>query len=219
MGRRREPVKAARDYDSSGRRDRADARRKATLDAAEQLFLSGGYTATTVEAIARAAAVSPATIYKSYAGKSGVLRSLCKRALAGVGPVPAEQRSNALRSSSTSEELVEAWGQLLAEVSPRISPLLLLLRDVAATDTTSQSLLEALEKERLERMADNAHSLAAAGQVRDGVTVLEARDILWLATSPELYDLLVRRRGWSVTKYSRFVTDMMRTSLLEPARA
>lgn len=213
MGRKSIRVKG-RDYDASGRRDRADARRERTLDVTEKLFLERGYTATTVDLIARSADVSPATIYKAYAGKSGLLHALCVRALAGVGEVPAQERSNAMRASSEPEQLLAGWGRLLAEVSPRISPLLMLLHDVPATDTEAQRLLEALDDQRLERMADNARSLAWAGELRDGLTLDEVRDILWLATSPELYDLLVRRRGWSVARYVEHVTDMMRTTLL-----
>ena len=59
------------------------------------LFLERGFVATTVEAVATAAGVSPATVYKTYGGKAGLARSLCERALGGVGPVPAEERSNA----------------------------------------------------------------------------------------------------------------------------
>ena len=214
MGPQDAPVKAARDYDASGRRERADARRHATFDVAEQLFLRDGYAATTVDAIARAAAVSPATIYKSYGGKVGLLRSLCRRALAGAGPVPAEERSNVVRTDADPERVMQGWQRLIAEVAPRILPLLLVLHDVAGTDPEAQALREEIEAQRLERMADNARSLATAGHLRPGVSHREARDILWLASSPELYDLLVRRRGWSVSRYSRHMTEMMRATLL-----
>lgn len=81
-----------------------------------------GYTATTVGAIAEAASVSPATIYKTYGGKSGLVRTLCLRALAGDGPVPAEDRSDALRAAGDARVLIDGWGRLVTEVSPRISP-------------------------------------------------------------------------------------------------
>jgi AcrR family transcriptional regulator len=54
-------------------------------------------SATTVKAIAQAAGVSAATIYKTYGGKAGLVRALCQHALEREGPIPAEERSNALR--------------------------------------------------------------------------------------------------------------------------
>jgi hypothetical protein len=46
------------------------------------------------------------------------------------------------------------------------------------------------------------------------VNTTHARDVLWLCSSPELYDLLVIRRGWSLPRFSRFLTDTMAGSLV-----
>lgn len=58
----------------SGLRETQKAgRRKSILDAARRLFLERGYEATTIEAIAEAAAVSAVTVYNHYRTKGGVL--------------------------------------------------------------------------------------------------------------------------------------------------
>lgn len=208
-------VKRARTYDSNGRHERARLQHAATLDTAASLFRTHGYALTTVESIAQAAGISAATIYKSYGGKAGLVRSLCHCALAGVGPVPAEVRSNALRAGCDVLQVIEGWGHLLAEVSPRVAPLLLLLRDAAGGDPEANALHDELERDRLARMADNADYLGRGGHLRSGVTTSDARDILWTCSSPELYDLLIDRRSWTIAKYRRFVTDMM-TNMLVP---
>ena len=214
MDRRGASVKGTRAYDGTGRQERARRQLDVTLDAALALFLDEGYRAITVEAIAGAAGISAATIYKSYGGKSGLVRRLCTRALEGVGPVPAEERSNALRTASDPRQLVEGWGRLTAEVSPRVSPIMLLLRTAGATDPEAAALYDELDAARLRRMTANARSLAAAGHLGAGVTTRDARDVLWLCSSPELYDLLIRRRRWSLTKFQRFVTETMVSALL-----
>lgn len=214
MDRKGPEVKGRRTYDASGRQERALRQHLAALAAARALFLQRGYTATTVESIAHVAEVSAATIYKSYGGKAGLVRELCQRALAGAGPVPAEERSNALRSDGDPRELIEGWGRLAAEVSPRLSPLLLLLRTAAQADAEAAALYDQLARTRQRRMADNARHLADAGHLRIGVTTQDARDILWLCTSPELYDLLIIQRQWTLAKFSRFVTDTMISALL-----
>ena len=214
MSRTAQTVKAARVYNASGRKERARQQHAATLDAAGSRFLELGYAGTTVESIADAANVSAATVYKSYGGKAGLVRALCERALAGVGPVPAEERSNALRSATDPRAVIEGWGKLTAEVSPRVAPLLLLLGAAAQADPEAAALHDELDRARLARMADNARYQHRAGHLRPGVTARDAADVLWLCSSPELYELLIRRRGWSVAKYSRFVADTMIKALL-----
>jgi len=214
MGATKPSVKGNRTYDGSRRQEQARRQHAATLDAARELFLERGFVATTVEEIAVRSRVSAATIYKSYGGKRGVVRELCQRALAGAGPVPAETRSDALRSSGDPAAVIEGWGQLMREVAPRLSPLLLLLRAAALSDPDAAALEAEIDKGRLDRMADNARFLARGGHLRPGVSAREAKDVLWTCSAPELYDLLVRRRGWSVARYARFATDTMKSALL-----
>jgi hypothetical protein len=38
--------------------------------------------------------------------------------------------------------------------------------------------------------------------------------VLWLCTSPELYELLVLRRGWSAARFGAFVADAIAGALL-----
>ena len=206
--------KRSRRYNSTARRAQAHEQFERTLEEAKLLFLEQGYVGTTVEAIARSGGVSAATVYKTYGGKAGLLRELCSRAMAGEGTVPAEDRSNALRSRNDARAIVEGWGTLAAEVSPRISPLLLLLRTAADADGDAAALYAELDTARLNRMTDNARFLAEAGHLRPGVNAEEARDVLWFCTSPEIYDLLVARRGWSIARLGRFVTATISGSLL-----
>ncbi|MGI8491141.1 MAG: TetR/AcrR family transcriptional regulator [Acidimicrobiales bacterium] len=206
--------KAERSYDRSGRQERARQQHAAALDIARALFLDNGYAATTIDSIAQAAGISAATIYKSYGGKAGLVRALCERARAGAGPTPAEERSNVLRSSDDPQQVLEGWGRLTVEVSPRISPLLLLLRTAAHTDPEAAALRDHLERQRLARMADNARYLADAGHLRPDVSTADARDVLWLCSSPEIYELLITRRRWALAKCARFLTDTMKTALL-----
>lgn len=206
--------KRQRNYDASRRQERARQQREVTLARAREAFLARGYTATTVESIARAAGVSAATVYKTYGGKAGLVRDLCAQALAGAGPVPAEQRSDALRVTDDPRTVIEGWGALVAEVSPRVSPLFLLLRAAAETDHDAAALYAELSQARLGRMADNARHLARRGHLRVNVTAAQARDILWLCSSAELYDLLVQQRGWTPQQLGAFAVDTITATLL-----
>ena len=208
-------VNPRRPYDATLRRERARQTHEGLLDAALVRFLESGYAATTVDSIADDAGVSAATIFKSYGGKPGLVRALCERALKGAGPIPAEHRSDELKQAEPdSRRLIEGWGRLTAEVAPRVAPILLLLRDAASGDPLAAALHGELDRRRLKRMSLNARHLVAAGHVRPGLSLAATRDVLWLYSSPELYDLLVRRRRWSVDRYSQFVADAMIAALL-----
>jgi len=210
-------VNTRRRYDSSGRRERARQTRDQITGIARELFLSGGYADTTVTAIAAAAHVSVETIYKGFGGKPGLVRAIIEQGLAGEGPVPAEQRSDHVRDTEPDpRRILAAWGAFMAEVGPRVAPILVLARDAAASDPEVAVVVDQISAARLERMTVNARGLARAGHLRPGITVEQAADMMWACCSPELYDLLVLRRGWSPERLGQFIAEALDGALLTP---
>ena len=137
------------------------------LDSAERLFLQNGYAATTVASIAASANVSVETIYKAFSGKPGLVRAIRDRGLGGHGPVHAEQRSDRMRMAERDpRQIILNWGSLAAEVAPRVCPILLLVRDAAATDVDMARLRRELDDDRYRRMTINARHLRSAGHLR-----------------------------------------------------
>jgi AcrR family transcriptional regulator len=206
-------VNPKRRYDSSGRQERARQTRDQITSIARELFLSRGYAATTVAEVAAAAHVSVETIYKGFGGKPGLVRAIIENGLAGQGPVPAEQRSDHIRDTEPDpRKIFAAWGAFTAELAPRVGPIFQLARD-ASGDPDVAAVLDQLSAARHERMTVNARGLAAAGHLRPGITVDQAADIMWALNSPELYDLLVTRRGWAPEQYGQFIAEAL-TALL-----
>lgn len=205
----------ARRYDASRRQAQAERSRQAILDAAERQFLAIGYAATTVAGIADEADVSVDTVYKAFGGKAGLVRSIHDRGLLGRGPVPAYQRSDDIRAHETDPRaLMRKWGSLTAEVTSRVSPIMLLVRSAAAADTEMAALLEDSNAQRLKRMRHNARALAERGWLRADVSVARAADVMWTCSSPELFEVLVLQRGWSLRRFGGFVADLMSDALL-----
>jgi AcrR family transcriptional regulator len=208
------PVKGPRRYDASGRRLAAARRRTAVLDAAAARFAAQGYAGATVADIAADAQVSVETVYKAFGGKPGLVRALWERALAGQGPVPAEERSDAVSSTADDPlEVFATWGRLSAEVAPLGTPVVLLVREAAASDPDIAALYDELETGRLKRMAHNARAIRR--HLRSGLTVAQARDILFALTAPGLYEVLVMRQGWSAQAYGRFIERSLAAHLLD----
>lgn len=215
MERNTPDVKSKRRYDSRSRQAQARRSREAVLDAAERQFLEAGYAATTIAAIAGEAGVSVETVYKAFGGKAGLVRAIYERGLAGRGPVPAYERSDAMRERETApRRIVRNWGTLASEVASLGAPILLMVRSAAAADPEMAALLAASDAERLERMRHHARFLAERGYLRQGVTLDEATDVLWTCSSLEIYEALVVKRGWSLPRFAGFVSDCMITALL-----
>ena len=179
------------------------------------LFLSGGYAATTIAAVAATAHVSVETIYKGFGGKPGLVRAIVEKGLAGEGPVPAEQRSDLIRDTEPDpRRILAAWGAFTAELGPRVVPILRLVKEAAHGDSQIADLLDEISAARLARMTLNARGLAEAGHLRPGITVDQAADVLWAYSSPEVYELLVISRGWPAARYGSFVAQGLIAALL-----
>jgi AcrR family transcriptional regulator len=212
------PVKTTRRYDSSNRAAQAAHSRGVVLDTAVQLFLEHGYGGTTVHSIAAAAGVSVEMIYKNFGGKAGIVRAASARAISGDGPEPIESASDRMRDTTRNpREIIAAWSRFALQVLPRVAPILLVVRSAAATDPEMAQLRHEIEEQRLQRMGVNALHLAAGNHLRAGVSAEQARDVMFACTSPELFELLVLRQGWSLDRYAEFTTNVMVGDLLAPA--
>jgi AcrR family transcriptional regulator len=210
-------VKPRRRYDSTRRREQATQTRAQILDVAHRLLLTDGYAPTTIASIADVAGVSVETIYKTFGGKPGLVRAIQERGLAGAGPIAAWRRSDEMRMiEADPRQVIRNWGTLTTEVAPRVAPILLLIRSAAASDPEMAALQDEVVAERLSRMELNARHLYERGDLREGISLDVARDVLWAYSSPELYELLVLRQGWSLERYGRFVAEAMIAALLPP---
>ena len=72
------------------------------------------------------------------------------------------------------------------------------------------------DRRQARRMERNARTLVERGDLRPDVTLEDARDIMWTWTAPELYELLVVRRGWSAERFGTLAAEQMVAALLPP---
>jgi hypothetical protein len=118
-------------------------------------------------------------VYKTFGNKVALLRAIRDEALAGVGPVHAERRSDQMQESEDDpRQIIRGWGLLTVEVAPRVAPVLLLVRDAAAGDPELGRLQAEMDAARLTRMTHNARTLLKGGHLRVGITLDEAADVL-----------------------------------------
>lgn len=206
-----------RSYDASRRQEQARQNRRAVLEAAHRRFVADGYAATTVAAVAADAGVSVETVYKAVGKKPDLAKAVFDVTIVGDDEaIPLMEREFVAQNIAEPDprRKLQAYGEHLAVLTPRVSPILLVIRDAAATDAGAAAVWEQLQAERLTGMAAFAAHLDDGGFLRDGVSRDEARDVLWTHNSVELWDLLVRQRRWSDDRFGAWIGHQLIAALL-----
>jgi AcrR family transcriptional regulator len=216
------PVKSkaetsVRRYDSSRRQEQARQNRAAVLASARRRFLEQGYSATTVGEVAGDAGVSVEMVYKAFANKAGLLKAVFDVSVAGDDDaVPMVEREVIAQivAEPDARRKLERYADHMVESMPRAAPVQLLARDAAAADPEAAAVWSQTRAELLTGMTLFARDLEATGSLR--VSADEARDVLWTYVSPEVFELLVLERGWSVARYGTFLADGLAAALVRP---
>ena len=206
-----------RSYDASRRQEQARRTRARVLDVAKHRFLDDGYVQTTMAAIATEADVSVETIYKAFSNKAGILKAMFDVAIAGDDePVPLQEREMVARIEAEPDARTKLaiYGDAYAVRASRAVPVQLLVRDAAAADAGAAEVWRQLNDERFAGMTAFATHLRDSKALRRGVTRDEARDVLWLHTAPQVFELLVLERGWTVARFGRWITQQLVAALV-----
>lgn len=214
-----EDVKARRSYDARGRRDRAARARLQIVATAHELFVEKGYAGTTMTAIANDAGVAVETIYRGFGSKAALLERVVEAAVAGGAQraeVAVEERPaiRAVITETDPRRQLRLYAATQPGIHARMGPLVKVLKAAADTDEALAEAWDRLEEQRLEGMARFARLLSDRAVLRPGLSVDEARDVLWTLNSHDVYDKLVEQRGWSPQRYQRWLADTLAASLL-----
>ncbi len=205
---------------SSGlKRDQARTRlaRAAVVEAARSLFLERGYGATTIEAISMRSDVPPATVYRLFSSKRGILKALLDVSIVGddeAVPMAERQPVRSLLADPEPENKLRGLVGIAAQVNARTAPIYRILVSAASSDPDAAALLDELTRQRQEGQGRIARSLARAGALRPKLRERDAADVIHALVSPEVYKLLVVDRGWSSERYTQWLTGLLIHQLL-----
>jgi AcrR family transcriptional regulator len=207
-----------------GKRGQARTRlaRAAVVDAARALFLERGYGATTIEAISARSDVPPATVYRLFSSKRGILKALLDVSIVGddeAVPLADRPHVRSLFADPDPKELLAGFAGVTAQVNSRAAPIYRILVSAASSDPDAAALLDELTRQRHEGQGRIARSLARAGALRPKLRERDAADVIHALMSPEVYGLLVTDRGWPTERYERWLTGILNDQLLSPTAA
>ena len=209
-------VNPRRRYHSPLRAEQAEQTRRRILAAARQLFVERGFTATTVAAVARAAGVSPDTVYVSLAGKRGLLEGVLEVAVSGLDDPSAvhEQRfREEMEQLSGPHQRLRRWVHYSCQVLARTSPVHAVIRGAAGSDAFAAELRRRLLQRRLEGQTavvrDYLHDA-----LRPALSIEEAGERFCALSSPELYHLVVAELGWTPGHHEAWLAQLLEKELL-----
>ena len=164
--------------------------------------------------------VPPATVYRLFSSKLGILKSLLDVSIVGDHErVPMARRPHvqSLLVERDPTEQLAGFVRITAQVNERVAPLYRILVGAAGSDPDAAALLEELTRQRQQGQRVIARSLARAGALRPELRERDAADMIHALMSPEVYRLLVVDRGWKTQRYERWVAGVLVHQLLPPA--
>lgn len=195
--------------------------RAAVIQAARALFLERGYAGTTIDTISDRSDVPPATVYRLFSSKLGILKALLDASIAGDDEAVALEdrpRIRALLADRDPRNQLSGLAGIIRGIMSRAEPLHRILVSASGSDPDdAAALLAELTRQRQHGHARIARSLARGGALRPKLRERDADDIIHALTSPEVYRLLVCDRGWPPERYEQWLKDILIDQLLHPA--
>ena len=191
--------------------------RRAVIDAARALFLERGYAATTVEAVSVRADVPPATLYRLFTSKVGVLKALLDTSIAGddhAVPVPDRPDVAPVFAMTDPNELLRGAAGITTAINQRTNDIYGVLVGAAGSDPEAAALLGDIREQRNQGQRQIVHALRRMHAIRSDVKMRDAEDRVHALMSPEMYRLLVVERGWSAERYREWLASTLAQQLL-----
>jgi AcrR family transcriptional regulator len=178
------------------------------VDAARTLFVERGYAATTVDAISERSDVPPATVYRLFASKLGILKALLDVSIAGDDrrlAVQDRQDVASLFAEPDPQKLLTGFAAVTTAINKRTGDVYLVLASAAGSDPAAAELLVEIKRQRDAGQGRIARVLARAHALKPGLRERDAADVIHALMAPEIYLLLVRDRGWTSDRYEQWL--------------
>jgi AcrR family transcriptional regulator len=206
-----------RRYHSPRRQAQAAATRERILAAAEQLFVSRGYAATTLVEIADGAGVALPTVTAAFGTKLALLNALIATTVRGdETPLLLSERDwwQAALAEQEPVQLLTLYAANIRRIHERTTDIFEIVRGAATADAEIAALRRDLAAGRLSDSQQIASALDSSHALRADLPLERATDVIWALVSAELYRLLATERGWQPDDYERWLADTLIASLL-----
>lgn len=151
------------------------------------------------------------TVYALYKSKEGILRELMSAALFGQGFQAAHAK---LKGISDPIKLIALTAHVARAIYNAESSELGLMRGASAFSPPLRKLEREFEKIRFDMQEERVRLLFAQSRQKKGLGLDEARRILWMYTSRDVYRMLVHESGWTPDQYQSWLSETLVSSLV-----
>lgn len=184
-----------------------NTRRRIVL-AARRLFAEQGYTATTIDAIARLADAGSSTVYAVFGSKRELLREVRRQWIdeADVEPLVAE--ALAVEDPRSKLRLCARWVRRQMELGQDV---ITVFEAAAASDPEIQQYWAELRRTSEAKITELVASIRP--HLASDLTSSDASAVIWALAQASVYRRLVVVGGWSPDRYERWLSDALQYQL------
>jgi AcrR family transcriptional regulator len=199
------------------RAEQVQQTRQRIIDAAEALFLTKGYAAATLQAIAIEAGVAVETVYSRFGNKTNLLSAILEKGVVGTDAdqdILEQPEMDEIRRSCDQREQLKLLAAFSRGLLERTDVAHRILRSAAHVDGAAAHLQQRDTIRRIEGQRVYIELVLANGSLRKGLTPAEAADTYSTLASPESFAFLVRERGWTAARFQRWLAETLTSALL-----
>jgi AcrR family transcriptional regulator len=190
---------------------RSERTRQAIVEAAARLWRERGLHAAGLEEIAAVAGVTRRTIYLHFGGKAALLVAVVDQAERAAGLPELRAR---LREADTPDEILERLADIQVQYVPRIYESIRLVHAARREEPAADEVWNGRMRARRATFRLLAAQIQEKGRLDPGLTLDDAVMLIWVLTSPHMYEYLVVDGGWSLKRYRGHVIRLLRRALL-----
>jgi AcrR family transcriptional regulator len=197
--------------------DRRSARRAETearlIAAATELFVAGGYTATTLADVAERAGLAPRTVYVRFSTKAELLRRCISRAIVGdASPEPLAARDWVVGTmrAPTLDDRIRQMAAVTAGLMDRTGPLLDVARQASALEPELAAAAQAGRADTRRTLLEFWRRAHADGLLPDGADLDWLSETATLLAQADTFLLLQASTGWDIPTYEAWLVASWR---------
>lgn len=179
------------------------------VEAARDLFLEQGYTATTIEAISARAGVAVSTVYTIYKNKRGILKAIREAWHQESGQREFYQQA---MQETDPQRRIEMFAHATRRQWETSAAMIAVYTSAASADSEAAAELHTALQGR--RANITAFIRDTAALLRPDVSEERAAAIYLALTHSEVYQELVVVAGWSPDEYEVWLAGVLKQQLL-----
>jgi len=182
------------------RRGRAKATQWRIVKAAYLLFCAQGYAGTTMAQIAEAAGVAVQSVYFTFHTKAALLSRAYDFAVMGEEEPQIPQLQAWYQAMTAEPDVTEALRHFVTgvgEITRRVTPLSLAAQVAADGDADTARVMAFHDDMQADAYREVVTLLSAKAELRLGLSLARATDLLLMYAGTEVYHVMVEKRRWS----------------------